>query len=163
MSTRGRVVVKVSLGLGALAAFAGLYLLSPVLAMDVDVLGIDEDILRDVAHVTVYGLLAATLAVALRSQGHFPGRAWVLAWIAAVALAGGEEAYQAFVPGRYSAWSDAALNTAGITAALAIGVAVVALRRHVVRRGRSYPASVPGTRWDEGGAGGGAAGAAAWL
>ena len=118
-----------SLAALALAAggFASLWLVAPYVGGDVDIMGLTDETVHNIAHLTVYGGLALLIAGAMR--GHL-----VLAWFISNLLAAAEEWHQQFVPGRIMGWDDMILNVTGISVAL-VGLGIVLLlRRHWHRR-----------------------------
>lgn len=98
-----------------IAAWAALiFALSSVHSIDSG-LGVWDDVLRKLGHVTEYAVLGALLARALPR----PRPAFVLG----VAYAASDEFHQHFVPGRTGAPLDVAIDAAGVL------VGVVAYRR----------------------------------
>lgn len=111
----GFLGIGIGIGIGrasfivaVLACFALLYLAARQLAVDVRIAGVDEALLRNIAHFGVYGLLASLLAKACCNR-------YRLAWFVSLLLATGEEVHQLFVPGRYFGVDDLLLNFSGIT------------------------------------------------
>jgi hypothetical protein len=106
----------------AAAGFGTLYFASPFFAGDYGVAGLSDDFVRDVAHVVVYGTLAATLGWALSWR--------TLAWLLSVLCASAEEVHQLFIPWRFGCLGDWCLNVAGITLFL-LATHVIATRRYL--------------------------------
>ena len=86
-----------------------------------------EVVLRKLAHVTEYFVLAALLLRALRRSG--VAVAMPVAIAAALAYAAGDEWHQSFVPGRTATPRDVAIDGAGIALA-----ALVATRTRLRER-----------------------------
>jgi VanZ family protein len=105
----------------ALAGFATLYFASPSFAGDYGIGSLSDDFVRDVAHVVVYGSLAAMLGWALSWR--------TLAWTISVLCSAGEEFHQLFVPWRFGCVSDWLLNVLGITLFL-VASHLIATRMH---------------------------------
>ena len=102
------------IGVVAITGFATLYLASRVFAMDVNFGGLDHETVHNAGHIFVYGTLSVLLAKAM-------GNRFLLAWVISNLLAGGEEFYQSFVPGRVSSLDDALLNFVSISVFLLAG------------------------------------------
>lgn len=89
-----------------------------------------------VAHVAVYAVLAALLALGLAADRKPGWRAFLLAFVGATLYGVTDELHQSFVPSRTPAWTDVALDSAG--AALgAAGIALLALLARWWDRGRT--------------------------
>lgn len=91
-----------------LSGFSALVLAAESLGFDASFMGIRDAAVRPVAHVLLYGLMAATLAWGA-------GHRYRLAWGLCLLLATAEELHQAIVPGRYATFSDWGFNALGIT------------------------------------------------
>jgi hypothetical protein len=94
-------------------------------------LGVWDLILRKIAHMTEFGILAALLIRGLRNTWRWlaPAGVFILAGTLSLAYAFSDEVHQAFVPGRGPSLHDVAFDGAGIVIALWI-------MRRFVRPGR---------------------------
>ncbi len=88
-----------------------------------------DTLLRKLAHVFAFGLLASTCVVALRAQGVRFSEALVSAAAVAFAYAIVDEYHQSFVPTRHGAIADVAID------ALGIGIASIVVLKLWSRRG----------------------------
>ena len=88
-----------------------------------------DTLLRKLAHVFAFGLLATTCVIAVRAQGVRLGSALIYAAAIAFAYAIVDEYHQSFVPTRHGAISDVAIDTLGV------GIASIVLRKVYTRRG----------------------------
>jgi VanZ family protein len=88
-----------------------------------------DTVLRKAAHLTVFGLLAATCVLAIRAQHTRVNTAVITGAVLAIAYAGIDEYHQTFVPTRHGALSDVAID------ALGIGIASIVLIRFFARKG----------------------------
>lgn len=132
MTRFDRILVRCAFLTGASVLVVALFLLAPLFGKDLGWLGVPDPVWHTIGHVTVYGALAVALVLG------FGGR-WAPAWLAAMALAGAEEAHQAYVPGRCVDPRDYLLNAAAITLAMA----ACAMAAHVRRRSRMVVAPAP--------------------
>ncbi len=92
----------------ALTGFVVLYAAARQFAGDMDMLGLSDEVVRTIAHFTVYGTLALLMAKALFNH-------YLLCWIITILLATGEEIHQLFVPFRFACPQDWMVNVAGIS------------------------------------------------
>ena len=88
-----------------------------------------DTLLRKLAHVFAFGLLASTCVIAVRAQGVRFSAALVSAAAIALAYAIVDEYHQSFVPTRHGAIADVAID------ALGIGIASIVLLKVWSRRG----------------------------
>ncbi len=77
-------------------------------------------VLRKLAHIAVFGVLALLVLWAVRAEGAPLRTAVPVAWFATLAYAVSDEWHQTFVPGRVGHASDVAIDMVGATIALAI-------------------------------------------
>lgn len=76
-------------------------------------------ILRKLAHVGEYAILAFLLVRALHLHGLSPKRVILIAACVSVLYAISDEFHQTFVPGRNGVWSDVIIDSIGILTATA--------------------------------------------
>lgn len=74
-------------------------------------------IIRKLAHLLVFGVLAVTIKNALSANSR---RGYPLAWFLATLLGASDEIHQIFVPGRTPLFSDVMIDSAGAILALCI-------------------------------------------
>lgn len=74
-------------------------------------------ILRKLAHVGEYAVLALLLVQALRLHGLSPKRAVLMAACISALYAVSDEVHQTFVPGRNGVWRDVGIDAVGIAGA----------------------------------------------
>lgn len=74
-------------------------------------------ILRKLAHVGEYAVLALLLVRALRLHGLSPKRVVLAAACVSVLYAVSDEVHQTFVPGRNGVWRDVGIDAVGIAGA----------------------------------------------
>lgn len=91
-----------------------------------------------VLHGCEYGGLAVAWLFALRSSGVRPGRAALIAFLAAVAYGATDEFHQRFVAGRNSEIADWVADSVG---AACVGLGYLLLKRYVIRGVAPRPAS----------------------
>jgi VanZ family protein len=92
-------------------------------------------VVRKAGHMCAFGILAVLFWRALAPPGLRSGRrgrAWIAAWVLAVAYAGSDEFHQSFTSGRHAALTDVGIDAAG---ALLFLVALAVWLRW--RRGRA--------------------------
>lgn len=75
-------------------------------------------VLRKVAHLVVFGVLAVLVARALRGEGVSRARSIGVAWLATLLYAASDEWHQTFVAGRAGQASDVAIDIVGASVAL---------------------------------------------
>ena len=101
-------------------------------------LGLTADTVAVLGHLAVYAVLAVLLWRAIPAGGRARSR-FVLAFLGAMAFGVGDEAHQAFVPGREPSLLDLGLDAAGALA----GLTAVAVVRPRLGRGASGGAGRP--------------------
>jgi VanZ family protein len=110
--------VRLAIGLAVAAVVATLFLAASSLAHEFEVFGIDDKLLHLLGHLTVYGLLAVGLAVAM-------GKRFITAGLVTAGLSIAEEYHQRLVPGRTFSFEDMLLNLASVTVFLLVAWAAV--------------------------------------
>lgn len=92
-------------------------------------------VLRKLAHLFVFGVLAVLVSRAMRGGALRDTTTLMLAWIVTLAYAVSDEWHQTFVPGRAGQASDVAIDMVGAT------IALLALRHAWARNPRSGEAA----------------------
>jgi VanZ family protein len=131
-SSHGRLPFRRTLRFVAVAMWCGVIFAA---SNQPDLRVSDDDlvdlVLRKLAHLAVFGVLAALLAGALTPRG-VPTRGMLLvAWLTTVAYAASDEWHQTFVPGRSGEPRDVMIDAVGAAAGLFLFAAW--------RRARSMP------------------------
>jgi VanZ family protein len=126
-------------GLLAAGVFAFLYFGASILSKEFSFLGIDDETIHLIGHLSVYGLLALLVAKAL-------GNRFILAGVATALIATAEELHQAIVPGRSAAFDDWLMNNLSIALFLiAARFGPALLGRRLLRKPATSPAVAAGT------------------
>ncbi len=103
---------------------------------DAGTIGALHALVRKLAHVTEYGILALLLFRAINTPQRSVARVAQWAWVLAAAYAASDEFHQSFVPSRTGALADVVLDSLG--AALGVALAVWLTQRF--SWGRRWPA-----------------------
>jgi len=106
----------------------GLFVAAKTLSADMGVFGINEDIVRAVAHFGGFGVIAVLIAMATRNR-------LIIAGVVTLLIGAAEEIHQAFVPGRYASLGDWSINAAGVVVFLLVFATLLPTLRRMRRRG----------------------------
>lgn len=122
------------------SGFLGVLVGADYLGGNATLLGINDEQVRPLAHVLIYGSLALMLAQGLKGR-------YLLAWLLTAGLAGLDELHQAFLPSRYATLADWALSMLGATVFLVVGWFVIPYCHYRLERRRYRRALVAEGNW----------------